>query len=144
MNGNLYFLFSFLSIASIGISGLLVVAGVFSIKRERERKREKISLHRKFMLSATFFSFLFLILYLLKVLLFEPVRYRGDFRTLYLIILTAHSLLATVNIPLVISTLFFALKGDFARHKKIARITAPCWIITAVSGWIVFAFLVSE
>lgn len=131
-----YYLLSLVSIFSIGLSGLFVIGGFFSIKKKR------VPLHKKFMLSATFFSFIFLVLYLLKTLLFEQRHYQGEFRTLYLSILTFHSILASLNIPLVLLTLFFALKKDFSKHRKIARITAPCWILTSLSGWIIFLFLI--
>jgi putative membrane protein len=50
-------------------------------------------------------------------------------------------LLASLNVPLVIITIFLALRKRFTLHKKVAKITAPTWIIVALTGWIIFVFL---
>ena len=34
-----------------------------------------------------------------------------------------------------------ALAGRFAKHRRIARITLPLWIYTAVTGWAVYWML---
>ena len=34
-----------------------------------------------------------------------------------------------------------ALAGKFSLHRKIARITLPLWIYTAITGWVVYMLL---
>jgi putative membrane protein len=131
-----YTFLTLFSSLSIVVSGILVIFGLIEIKTKR-----RIHIHRNLMLSASFFAALFLILYIIKYFAFGPKEYRGDMRNLYLAVLFVHSLLASLNIPLVIITIFLALRKRFALHKKVAKITAPTWIIVALTGWIIFIFL---
>ncbi|GBD04322.1 hypothetical protein HRbin19_01633 [bacterium HR19] len=121
---------------SVGLSGVFVLLGVWAIKIKKD-----IKLHRFFMTSAFILSFIFISSYILRHFMFGVKRYEGDFRNLYVVILSFHTFCATLNLPLSIYTIFLAFRRNFARHKKVAKITAPLWIITAITGWIVFFFL---
>jgi putative membrane protein len=46
-------------------------------------------------------------------------------------------------LPLVLATFFFALDGQWARHRKVARFTFPIWLYVSITGVLVFAFLKS-
>jgi putative membrane protein len=50
--------------------------------------------------------------------------------------------LAVVAAPLVLTTLFFALKGNFSKHKAVACLTFPIWLYVSVTGvaiyWILY------
>jgi putative membrane protein len=59
----------------------------------------------------------------------------------YLIILVSHTTIAIAVAPLAFFTLKRAFAGRFGQHRKIARITLPLWIYTAVTGWIVYMLL---
>jgi uncharacterized membrane protein YozB (DUF420 family) len=41
----------------------------------------------------------------------------------------------------VIVTLYFALRGSFARHRRIARWTLPVWLYVSVTGILVYLML---
>jgi uncharacterized membrane protein YozB (DUF420 family) len=41
----------------------------------------------------------------------------------------------------VILTFYRAFRGDFLRHRKIARITLPLWLYVCVTGVIVYLML---
>jgi uncharacterized membrane protein YozB (DUF420 family) len=43
--------------------------------------------------------------------------------------------------PLAFVTLRRALRGRYATHRQIARLTLPLWIYTAVTGWAVYWML---
>lgn len=118
----------------IGISGLLIITGLVFI---RQGKKEP---HKKAMLSATFFALIFVVLYLIRSAMFPHAKYQGNYRSLYLFIVASHTLLAIVNGPMAVVTIYRAIKEDFGRHKKIAPYTAGVWIYVAVTGWIIFAF----
>ena len=60
---------------------------------------------------------------------------------MYLIILVSHITIAIAVAPLAFVTLRRALGGRFALHRKIARITLPLWVYTALTGWIVYWLL---
>jgi len=59
----------------------------------------------------------------------------------YLSILSSHILLSIVALPLVLTTLFFALSRRFMTHRRIARVTFPIWLYVSVTGVVVFEFL---
>jgi protein SCO1/2/putative membrane protein len=44
-------------------------------------------------------------------------------------------------VPLVIVTLYRAVKKDFVRHRRIARVTFPVWLYVSVTGIIVYLML---
>ncbi len=120
---------------TIGLSGLLIVTGVVLIRLGRREH------HKKAMLSASALALVFVVLYLVRTSLYPPEGYHGEHRTLYLFILSSHTVLSLVNLPLAVITLFFALKQRFPSHKRIAPYTAGVWIYVAVTGWLIFFFL---
>ena len=62
-------------------------------------------------------------------------------RPLYFTILTTHTILAVVIVPLILVTLYRAYRGDFVRHRRIARLTFPLWLYVSVTGVIVYLML---
>jgi len=59
----------------------------------------------------------------------------------YLIILFSHMILAAVLVPMVLYSLRHAVKGQFAKHRRIARWTWPIWMYVSVTGVIVYLML---
>ncbi len=123
------------SLFNIGMSGILIVTGLVLIKLGYKKQ------HKLAMLAACFFAFLFLILYAVKSAKFPPVKYVGDSKTLYYAILWSHSILASLNLPMAVITVFLGIKGKFETHKKIAPYTAGIWIYVAITGWLIFGFV---
>jgi uncharacterized membrane protein YozB (DUF420 family) len=103
----------------------------------------RIIVHRNCMLSACFTSALFLTSYLYYHFHAGINRFHGYglIRPVYFTILTTHTILAIVILPLVIITLTFALRGRFDRHRAIARWTWPIWVYVSVTGVIVYWLL---
>ena len=66
---------------------------------------------------------------------------QGFVRPLYFTILTSHTILAVVIVPLIFLTFYRALRGDFIRHRRIARVTLPLWLYVSVTGVIVYLML---
>ncbi len=62
----------------------------------------------------------------------------GSMRTVYLIILLSHILLAIVVVPFVLLTFYYALTNRFAKHRKIVRFTLPIWLYVSISGVVVY------
>jgi putative membrane protein len=89
------------------------------------------------------FAALFLIVYVTRYLWLGSKIYPGEgiSRTVYLVILISHTTVAVIVAPLAFVTLRRALAGRFSLHRKIARITLPMWIYTALSGWLVYMLL---
>ena len=96
------------------------------------------------MLSAFGASTLFLISYVIyhlrekKLVLFQG---QGWIRPVYFTILISHTLLAATIVPLVLITLTRGLRGNFDRHRSIARWTYPLWLYVSVTGVVVYLLL---
>jgi uncharacterized membrane protein YozB (DUF420 family) len=99
--------------------------------------------HRRAMLAAVACSAVFLASYLAYHAQVGSVRFArtGTIRTVYLTVLLTHTVLAAVILPLVLVTLRRALRGDFARHRRLARITLPLWAYVSVTGVVVYWML---
>lgn len=120
-----------------GLAAVLLGCGYYFIRRKR------IAVHRAFMLSAFAVSVLFLVSYLVYHAHEGVHRFPGTGarRTVYLTILGTHTGLAVAIVPLVVLTLSFALRGRFARHRRLARWTLPLWIYVSVTGVVVYWML---
>ncbi len=128
-----------ISTTCIVISGLSVLSGWYFI-----RWRRNMIWHRNAMIAATSFAALFLVSYVTRWSLYgsKPFEGEGWWRVLYLANLIPHILMALVVGPLAVQLLNLALrKKDFARHKKLARITLPIWLYVAASGWLIYFML---
>jgi putative membrane protein len=120
-----------------GLSALFLTAGFLAIRARR------IPVHRALMLSAFVTSTLFLISYVTYHLSQVHQVFSGPeaLRVPYYVMLTSHVLLAIALVPLALITLTRAWRGDFARHRRIARWTLPIWLYVSVTGVLVYLIL---
>ncbi|SRR6266550_2346342 len=118
-------------------SALLLLAGFRFIRHGRIRA------HRNCQLTAVTTSALFLVSYLTYHYYHGATRFPGEglVRPVYFTILITHTILAVVIVPLIIVTLYRAARGDFFRHRRIARWTLPLWLYVSVTGVIVYLML---
>lgn len=114
-----------------------LAAGWLAIRSKRPR------LHKFLMVSAFAASSLFLVGYLAYHYVHGDTRYQGTgpARVVYLVILASHVLLSMTVVPLALTSFFFAYQGNFARHKRVAKITLPIWLYVSVTGVVVFFML---
>ncbi len=120
-----------------GTSALFLLSGFFAIRKRR------VALHRACMISAVAVSILFLTSYLIYHYHAGTTRFtaQGWVRPVYFSVLLSHTVLAMAIVPLVIVTLYRAVKKDFVRHRRIARVTLPVWLYVSVTGIIVYLML---
>ena len=71
----------------------------------------------------------------------RPFTGQGIIRPIYFFLLLTHIVLAAVIVPLVLTTLLRAWRGDFVRHRWIARITLPVWLYVSITGVLVYWLL---
>lgn len=118
-------------------TAVLLLASLYFILHGQRRAHEICNL------TAVGLSVLFLLSYVTYHGLSEQAHYGGQgvWRTVYFSILISHILLSAIIVPLVLITLIRALKGNFARHRKIARYTWPLWFYVAVSGVAVYIMM---
>ena len=120
-----------------GTAAVLLTTGLILIKQKRREA------HKRVMLAAFTVSVLFLISYLVYHAQVGSVHYphTGVLRIIYFSILGTHTVLAATVPVLAIITLRRALKGNFLRHKKIAKWTLPIWLYVSVTGVVVYMML---
>ncbi|ABF41223.1 protein of unknown function DUF420 [Candidatus Koribacter versatilis Ellin345] len=126
-----------------GAAAVLIGTGVYFIKTNRRE------IHRKFMIAAVSCSALFLVCYLTYhgLLGAQSGSVRKHFagpplaRDVYFTILTSHTILAVVIVPLVLITLSRGLKARYVQHRAIARWTYPLWMYVSVTGVVIYLML---
>jgi len=136
-------IFPHLNASLNALSAVFLVTGFYFIMRR------EISRHRASMLAASISSGVFLISYLtyhsLRTYYFGlgPTRFMGDglSRPIYFTILGSHTFLAALVAPFVLWTLWRGLRGDYERHKRLARLLFPVWIYVSITGVIVYLML---
>jgi uncharacterized membrane protein YozB (DUF420 family) len=106
-------------------------------------RRRRIAAHRACMLTAFGLSTLFLACYLYyhAHVGSRPFLGTGWTRPVYFTILISHVILAALILPLAVTTLWRAWRGQFQRHRTIARWTLPAWIYVSITGVIVYWML---
>src|SRR5438270_5728463 len=120
-----------------GTSAILLLTGRTLIAKKR------VSAHRKVMIATVITSSLFLVCYLVYHSQVGSVRFQGQgwVRPVYFGILLTHTVLAVVIVPMVLMTLARGLRGNFERHRAIARWTFPLWLYVSVTGVVIYVML---
>ena len=106
-------------------------------------RNKRVSMHWKCMTLAFVSSTVFLGCYITYHLLSQVLHhYAGPWRPFYLGMLTSHTILAVVALPLVLRTMWLAaVRKKFADHRRIARWTFPVWAYVSVTGVLVYLML---
>ena len=117
-----------------GTSAILLAGGYTAIRQG------KISLHKRFMISAFVVSCAFLISYLIFHYRVGHVPFQGQgwIRSVYFVLLASHTILAIVIVPMILITLRRAFTERFDKHRALARWTLPLWFYVCVTGVIVY------
>ena len=71
----------------------------------------------------------------------KPFGGHGWIRGIYYPLLISHVVLAALIVPFALTTIYRAWRGEFARHRRIARWTLPVWLYVSVTGVIVYWML---
>jgi putative membrane protein len=118
-------------------SFIFLVAGRVAIARGDD------ALHKKRMLTAFTASSVFLVSYLIRYATTGAHKYPGAGwdKTIYLVILFSHMVFAVVLVPLILGALRRALRGDYARHKRIVKFAWPIWFYVSITGVLVYLML---
>ena len=123
-----------------GTAALLLLLGLAAIK---SGKRER---HEHLMKAAALTSAAFLVCYLYYHLVIargHPTTFNGVgwTRPAYFTLLISHTLLAILNVPLVLRTLWLAHQSRWEEHRRAAKFTFPIWMYVSVTGVIVYVVL---
>ena len=151
INVNLGFnvhVFAFANAIINSIIAVLLISALIAVKNGY------YLLHKRIMITALILSVIFLISYIAHHLLAGEAYFGdanhdgivsdaeklavGNTRTVYLILLATHILLAAIILPFILFTAYRGLISEFNKHKKLARITWPLWFYVAVSGPVIY------
>jgi len=121
----------------IALSAILVAIGW---KQILNKKREA---HQKTMFWAAVTAIIFFIIYASRTIFVGNTTWGGpdDLKTIYLVFLFFHIVLATVAAVFGITTLVLGYKKKYQTHRKLGRVTAVIWFITAITGITVYTLL---
>ena len=124
-------------------AGLNAITTVFLLLGFREIKRRNFDAHLRYMFAALGASSLFLISYVVYHYFHGDTKFlaQGAIRPVYFFVLISHIVLSAVSVPLILTSFFKALSGNFASHRKISRWTFPIWLYVSVTGVMIFAML---
>ena len=119
------------------LSAMLLANGYYFIKQK------KITAHKICMSAAGLTSALFLVFYLYYHAHHGSTRFQGQgmARVVYFAILVSHTLLAVLQLPLIVLTFYRAVGGQIDKHKALAKITLPIWLYVSVTGVVVYWML---
>ena len=120
-----------------GITALLLVLGY------RLMRKGDFIAHRNVMITAFVLSAVFLVSYVISKASNDPVPYGGEgaLRYLYFFVLITHILLSAIIVPLVLFTMYRGLAKQYTKHARIARWTFPIWLHVAITGVLVYLFM---
>lgn len=131
---------AFMPVVNASMNAISAAAQVMGYLAIRAKKQ---SLHRALMLTALGASTLFFAGYLAYHYVHGDTRYPGSgpIKVAYFALLITHVVASIALVPMVLVTLFNAVRGRFAAHRKLARFTLPVWLYVSVTGVLVFVML---
>ncbi len=130
---------------------VLLLAGLWAVRSKN------YLLHKRIMIAAIILSVLFLVSYICHHLFAGETKFgdtdhngivtpeekslAGSLRVIYYFILGTHIPLAGIILPFILFTSYRSLTGEYAKHKRLARITFPVWLYVAVTGVLVYLLI---
>jgi len=107
-------------------------------------RRGRVRIHRGLMVAALAVSAAFLACYLTYHFK-HGARSSGlgltPFGVFYFAVLISHTILAILNLPMILVTVWLAARGRFQRHRAWARWTMPIWLYVSATGVLVYVLL---
>lgn len=99
-------------------------------------KSGKITLHKRFVMTAMILSIVFLLSYVIYHITSTSTKYcgEGSIRYVYFVLLITHVVLAAVILPFILFTFNRAWAGFYETHRKMARWVFPVWLYVAITG----------
>lgn len=133
------------------VAAVVLVVALIAVLKGR------IGLHRKMIMTAMGLSVLFLLSYVAYHFTSNEVKFGdanldgtvdpaelakvGGMRTIYLILLASHIVLAAVSLPFILFTFIAGWTNRFSAHKRLAKWVFPVWLYVAVTGPVCYLML---
>ena len=134
-------LFALLNACLNGLAGLLLVCAYLFIRRRHYRA------HGTLMAAAFLVSCVFLASYLYSKYQYGELTTAslglrsGPLKTLYLVVLIPHVILAVGMLPLIFMAMFRASRREWALHTRWSRPAFWIWLYVSVTGVMVYLLL---
>ncbi len=112
-------------------------------------KKRRVAAHRRCMVTASVFSGLFLVCYVIHYLwrvmekggLHTKYHGVGLSKTFYYSVLLSHIVLA-VTVPVwAVWLIRLGVSGRYERHRRVARVGYPIWLYVSVTGVVIYFML---
>ena len=109
----------------------------------RNIRRGNRTAHMRFMIAATISSAFFLIGYITYHYFHGDTKFPGQgwIRPAYFTLLISHIVTSAIALPLIFTTLWFAVTKQFRFHRKVSKWTFPIWLYVSVTGVLVYIVL---
>lgn len=119
------------------LSTIFIVIGVVAVKQK------KVTLHKVSMATALLSSSGFLASYVIYHATHGDSLFQGEgiIRIVYFTILISHIVLCAVVLPLILTSVYFAITGRLVSHRRVAKWTFPLWLYISVTGVVIYFFL---
>lgn len=133
------------------LTAILLLVALYFVKKKHIKK------HQQTIYVAITLSVLFLLLYVVYHFTTPETKFGdlnhdgslsteelvavGKWRTVYLLLLLSHIVLAAFVLPLVMFTFIRAYTDQIAKHKKMARWVFPIWLYVAITGPLIYLLL---
>lgn len=120
-----------------GISAVLILGAFIAVKQRLYK------LHATLMVAALTASACFLGGYVYYHLHHGDTRFAGTgwVRPIYFTILISHIALSVAAFPMIVTSMFLALRRRFATHRRVSRYTWAAWMYVSVTGVLVYLLL---
>lgn len=120
-----------------GTCSLLLITSLYFIKKGN------VQMHKKLNITTFALSSLFLISYVLFHWMAPETKFPADnpLRTIYLIILISHIILAAGVLPLILLSFYRGLQNQVSLHKKVVRFAYPIWLYVTITGVVVYLMI---
>jgi putative membrane protein len=134
-----------------GTCSVLLVCSLFFITRKQ------ITIHKWLNITAFCLSALFLVSYILFHYMAPETIFGdlsgdgvidatekaaiGNVRTIYLVILISHIILAAGVLPLILLSFYRGLQMQVEKHRKLVRWAFPIWLYVTITGVIVYIMI---
>lgn len=124
--------------ASLNALSAILIAGGYVLIR-----KGKWQAHVAAMIGATATSVAFLVCYLIYHANAGAKRFPdlGWIRTAYLLLLASHTILAATVPPLVVASLYRAIRRQWTKHRAISQWTFWIWMYVSVTGVMIYLAL---
>ncbi len=122
---------------------LNTLSSIFLVLAYRAVRRRQFVKHMRLIFSAVGTSALFFISYVIYHYFHGDTHFQGHgaIRPIYFFVLISHITLSAIAVPLILTSLYLALSGKLAIHRKVSRVTLPVWLYVSVTGPLIYVML---